>query len=359
MWRWPKIKLRSALVLGAIFLAIGLWNANTVWLDERADGSRTAATRFYVWELTGALSAYLLLPLVLTAALNAPVAERRWVRFAAMHLAGVTLYVSAHVALMWSSRVAIYAVMGWGQYRYGVVGFRVPMEWHKDVLSYTVFVLAIEAVAVVRATQARKVREAELETRLREAQLHALSAQLDPHFLFNALNTVSSLMYEDLKRTDRLLSDLGKVLRASLDADGPTWTFAEELRHTECYVGILLARFGDRLAWVIDVEEGLGTARVPRFVLQRLVENAVKHNPDPERLAITVKARATGDLMEIEITDDGRGFADPDAAKAARGFGLRGLEESLTLLHGERAALELANNEGGGARVCVTLPASA
>jgi signal transduction histidine kinase len=354
-WRWPTIRKRPALVLFAVFLAIGLWNANTVWLDELADGSRTPASRFYTWELTGALSAYLLLPIVRTAVLNAPVAARRWGRFLAVHVVGYATYCAAHVALMVGSREVIYALMGWGSYDYGPLGLRVPMEWHKDLLSYGIFVMAIEGTMLWRRTQTRKLREAELEARLREAQLRALSAQLDPHFLFNALNTVSSLMYEDLGRTDRLLSDLGKLLRASLEAAGPSWTLEEERLHTERYVAIVLARFGDRLSCTIEVDPALGRAPVPRFLLQRLVENAIKHNPDPPaHLSVSVRARRVGEALEIEVTDDGRGFPE---SGARRGVGLSGLEESLALLHGERASLHVARGPEGGARVRVTLPA--
>ncbi len=346
--------------MGALFFAVGLLQANAVWLNELAEGGGTPASRFFACELTGAMSAFVLLPIVRTAVLNAPVSARRWLRFFGFHALGCTLYSSLHVALMLGSRSLLYPLFGWGPYHYGPLPLRVPMEWHKDVLSYVIMATVVEGVTIWRRSQTRRLREAELETRLREAQLRALGAQLDPHFLFNALNTMSSLMYEDVARTDRLLADLGELLRANLDVKGPCWTFEEERLHTARYIAILLARFGDRLACVVETDPRLDRVQVPRFILQRLVENAVKHNPDPtDLLHVRASASLSADRVEIEVVDDGVGFENPTDARRTGGVGLRGLAESLALLHGDRATVDLANAPDGGARVTVRMPAEA
>jgi LytS/YehU family sensor histidine kinase len=201
--------------------------------------------------------------------------------------------------------------------------------------------------------QQAALRAAQLEAQLAEARLQALAAQLDPHFLFNALNTVSAVMYEDLGRTERLLSHLGQLLRAALAPGGPTWELAEECAHAGRYAELLQARFGDRLAVAWEVAPGLERARVPRFAIQTLIENAVKHNQ--ERLApLTVRVRAgcADGRLRIEVEDDGQGFGPAPAS----GRGLARLEETLRLLGGERAALERSASPSGGARVALTLP---
>jgi LytS/YehU family sensor histidine kinase len=127
------------------------------------------------------------------------------------------------------------------------------MEAMKDLITYALIAVAFLVWRMWREREAERLRQAQLETELREAQLRQLTGQLDPHFLFNALNTVSSLMYEDLLRTDALLSDLGQLLRSGLERRGPTWGLAEEAEHLQRYGALLLARFGDRLSLSADL----------------------------------------------------------------------------------------------------------
>jgi LytS/YehU family sensor histidine kinase len=131
--------------------------------------------------------------------------------------------------------------------------------------------VARRAIGIGQAIGAH--REAQLTTELRDAQLRALVGQLNPHFLFNALNTISAVMYTDLALTDRLLADLGQLLRAGLASDaGPTWSLADERVHTEHFLAAMLARFGDRLSVAWRVDDQAAVAQLPRFTLQLLVE---------------------------------------------------------------------------------------
>jgi LytS/YehU family sensor histidine kinase len=199
------------------------------------------------------------------------------------------------------------------------------------------------------------LRAEQIRTRMVSMRLDALSAQIDPHFLFNALNAVSAVMYEDLPRTEKLLVDLGQLLRHTLDTSGPTWSLADERAHTERYVALLKARFTDRIRVRWHVETRLDRASVPRFAIQTLVENAVKHNHtriEPLTVDIEVSERA-GEAV-LEVRDDGRGFREHDAAQPGRA--LARLAEMLRLIHGSRASLERSNGAGGGARVQLRFP---
>jgi LytS/YehU family sensor histidine kinase len=198
---------------------------------------------------------------------------------------------------------------------------------------------------------------AHLEAELREARLHVLAAQLDPHFLFNALNTLSAVMYEDLAKADRLLGDLGQMLRDGLESGGATWTLDRELAHLAHYLAFVEARFGDRVRVKHAIDPGLGGVLVPRFALQRLVENALKHNETEagRLLNLSVEARPEGGTVRLSVADDGAGFQDEQPA----GLGLENLRRSLELLHGPRARLVVGNGSGGGAEVILTLPAEA
>lgn len=358
-WRWPRIRLRPALALLGLFLAIGLWMGSTVRFAMLAEGSSVPASRPFLWELTGALSVWFLVPIPLTAVLNAPGPRVGWARFLGLHGAAFLLFTGLHIALMAGSRQVLYALLGWGPYHYGTLAFRIPMEMQKDIISYAVGSTLWSLVLAWRERQERALRSAHLEGELRAAQLQSLTGQLNPHFLFNALNTVSAVMYEDLARTDRLLSDLGQLLRASLDSTGPTWTLAEERTHAQRYVDLLTARFGERLRVHWELAPGLESTRVPRFALQTLVENAVKHNQDrPGALEVRIRALTSGEGWRLEVEDTGRGFGETSPASGT-GVGLEHLARVLALLHGERARLERGQGAEGGARVTLHLPREA
>ncbi|MBJ6761968.1 histidine kinase [Myxococcaceae bacterium JPH2] len=355
-WQWPPRRPRTTFLVWGVCLVMGLWQGNVMRLTLLADGSTLPASRPFVWEVTGALSAALLLPLLRMAALNAPRPRVGWARFLTIHAVAFTLYTSLHIVLMLVSRNALYSLLGWGSYHYGVMAFRIPMEVQKDVISYAIAITLIISLDMWRARQERALREATLEGELRTAQLQSLTGQLQPHFLFNALNTISSVMYEDLGRTDRMLSDLGQLLRASLARAEPTWTLAEERAHSQRYVALLAARFGERLVVRWDLAPTLDSLRVPCFAIQTLVENAVKHNQDLRGvLEVRIRADAEGSRWRLEVEDTGRGFGAP-SPEAGPGVGLSHLSRVLALLHGPQAALERSQGPEGGARVTLWLP---
>lgn len=362
-WRWPRIRLRPALALLGLCAAIGLWLGSTVRFELLAGGSTLPASRPFLWELTGALTVWFLVPILQTAALNAPGPRVGWARFLGLHGAAFLLYTGLHIGLMVGSRQVLYALLGWGHYNYGTLAFRIPMEMQKDVIAYAVGTTLWSFASTWRERQERALRAAHLEGELRAAQLQSLTGQLNPHFLFNALNTVSAVMYEDLARTDRLLSDLGQLLRASLDSTGPTWTLAEERTHAQRYVELLTARFGERLRVHWELAPGLESTRVPRFALQTLVENAVKHNQDRTgaldvRIRALASEKGSGNGWRLEVEDTGRGFGETSPASGT-GVGLEHLARVLALLHGERARLERGQGTEGGARVTLHLPREA
>ncbi|QSQ24554.1 histidine kinase [Pyxidicoccus parkwayensis] len=355
-WQWPRISARAALGSFALFLGVGLWNGLTVWFTILGNGGRVQVLEPFVWEITGALGVWVVLPILLTAVLNAPGPSVGWARFLGIHAVGYLLFTTLHMVAMVPLRYPLYALLGLGRYDYGALTFRIPMEMQKDLIAYAVGGVLWRLYHAWKERQARAVREATLESELREARLQALTGQLHPHFLFNALNTISSVMYEDLARTDRLLSDLGGLLRASLERQEATWTLTEERTHAERFVALLTARFGERVRVSWDVAPELTAARVPCFALQALVENAVKHNQDRrEPLEVRIRAREDGTGWWLEVEDTGRGFGEASPAKGP-GVGLAHLERILALLHRGRARMERGQGPEGGARVSLWLP---
>jgi signal transduction histidine kinase len=354
-WRFPRIRLRPSLILFGLFVGIGLAQAGAVRLALASEGAAVPWHAPFVWHLTGALAAWLALPIVQLAVINAPGTRVGWPRFVALHLAGYASFTGVHIATMMGFRWLVEALFELGTPE-RALEFRVLYEAQNDLVIYGGLAALWTLLHAWEERRATTLRAAQLEAQLASTRLEALAGQLDPHFLFNALNTVSQVMHEDLQRTERLLSGLGQLLRATLGPGGATWSFSEERMHTERYVELLQARLGDRLVVTWDIAPGLDRVRVPRFAIQMLVENAVKHNQDRrEPLAVCVRCADQGGEMGIVVEDSGCGFS-PAPRELERQRGLGRLEETLHLLHGARGRLERAVATLGGARVALTFP---
>jgi LytS/YehU family sensor histidine kinase len=212
-----------------------------------------------------------------------------------------------------------------------------------------------------RRARREALRAVELSQALTSAELAALRMQIQPHFLFNALNSISALMSSDAARADAMLVRFSELLRATLlSSRKATTTLAEELRFSARYLDLERLRFGDRLAVVFDLPAELAGLEVPNLLLQPLVENAVKHGVQrrvgPVRLALSV--RRLGDDVEVELCNDRETEKDGIGA-AGLGVGLENVRRRLALAFGSGAALELDLSDPRVARTRVRFPARA
>jgi signal transduction histidine kinase len=186
----------------------------------------------------------------------------------------------------------------------------------------------------------------ELRNRQLEAQLAALESHIRPHFLFNALNTISAMIHDDPVLAESLIGKLAALLRSSLDANHHrTAPLSSELKLVRDYLEIETARFGDRLRFRIDAPQELESTGVPTFCLQTLVENSVKHAiaPRPDGGTIEIRARAENGCVCLEVSDRGPGFT---LAAIQPGHGLENLQGRLAALYGTSAKLEIDNLDG-------------
>ncbi|MBV9496767.1 MAG: histidine kinase [Acidobacteria bacterium] len=206
----------------------------------------------------------------------------------------------------------------------------------------------------------RELRASQLETRLSQAQLQALKMQLNPHFLFNTLNTISSLMYTDIEAADAMMSRLSELLRLTLEKEAAAEvTLKEEMDLLERYLDIERIRFEDRLRVSVDIAPEALEARVPNFSLQPLVENAIRHGiaPRPEGGRLEITAQREDGQLEIRLRDDGPGLRPMLAGVPRReGIGVANTRARLAQLYGERYRFELANAPGGGTMVTMIVP---
>ncbi|MBL9129385.1 MAG: histidine kinase [Verrucomicrobiales bacterium] len=231
-----------------------------------------------------------------------------------------------------------------------------------SLLVYWAVVSVQHVVAYQRRAHERERRAAELEQRLTAARLQALQMQLNPHFLFNTLNAVASLMHTDVDAADRVLIRLSELLRRALDTrDRQEVPLREELAFLDRYLEIEQTRFGDRLRVEREIDAALLEQPVPNLVLQPLVENAIKHGIEPKRRpgVIWLGVRREGPQMVVTIRDNGVGLRPDRPARSGHGIGLGNTRRRLEQMYGARQELVIREVEGGGTEVLVRLPCQA
>jgi two-component system LytT family sensor kinase len=212
----------------------------------------------------------------------------------------------------------------------------------------------LDALRREREAAERESREATLQKQVTEAELRALRAQINPHFLFNSLNTIADLTVRDAARAEAMTLRLAGVFRHVLaNSSRPLTSIGDEIEFLRTYLYIEEVRFGDRLRVEIEMDPEIAGEEIPSLILQPLVENALKHGlaprPGPGRLWISARA-ANGEIL-LRVEDDGVGLAS-----AATGLGLSNIAERLATLYQDRAAVTLEAREGGGVRATVRIP---
>jgi LytS/YehU family sensor histidine kinase len=214
----------------------------------------------------------------------------------------------------------------------------------------------VHAVEYQRSMRESQLRVSELKNSLMHARLEVLRNELQPHFLFNALHSISTLMHRNVEAADEMIAQLGDLLRLSLERKSVQEApLREELAVLAPYLSILRIRFGDRLSIGVDVEPTLLEATVPLFLLQPLVENAIRHGIDRRAGAgrIEIRARSVDDSIEIRVADDGAGLTQNGFRE---GIGLSNIRLRLEQLYGARGSMSLNGNPDSGTEVAVKIP---
>lgn len=222
---------------------------------------------------------------------------------------------------------------------------------------------AIVSVCVALDYQAdlkdRQLRTSELERLLTEARLATLHSQLHPHFLFNALNTISAYLERDPRTARLMLEQLGDLLRLSLEhADEQEIPLERELAFVDRYLQLQLARFGDRLEVDVQVEPHVLHAMVPTFILQPLVENAITHGTSKQlrKGRIELQASSEGPRLRVRVRDNGAGLPPGWDIERSAGIGIANTRERLSHLYGTDQSLSVSPVSAGGVQVDLSLP---
>jgi signal transduction histidine kinase len=229
--------------------------------------------------------------------------------------------------------------------------------WLFNLLVYWVIVAVSFAFDYSRKYRERELRAAELEKQLAQAKLRALQMQLNPHFLFNTLHSISALIHQDTEAADRTIARLSDLLRAALEsAESQEVTLREELEMLRRYLEIEQIRFGRRLTVTMDIAPETLEAHVPNFILQPLVENAICHGIEPYAKPgrVELRARRAANDLTLEVRDNGGGLRKDEPTKD--GVGLSNTRARLQTLYGNAHGFDLRDAPGEGLQVRLTIP---
>jgi two-component system LytT family sensor kinase len=351
-FNWPLFFL--------LFTGIAFFSFSYRYLDDLARGHVGTFSRRLLEEATGVYSVLLLLPIVLRVARRYLFEKKGWLILAGKHFAGAVAFSAAHTTIMALSRYFLFPLAGKGPYDYGIMYYRYPMEFSNDLVAYTVFVTIFYFFEKLRIAQAQQLAAAELQTKLAQAQLENLRLQLQPHFLFNTLNTIAAVMYEDVHAADAMITQLSDLLRLTLQASRThEISLAEELEIARLYLDLMQKRFENKLRVTYSVDPSLNTSLVPQLILQPLLENSLRHGMKPGNgaMELSIEARRENGSLILLVSDTGSGFDEAQSTRdLKRGLGLANIRDRLAHLYGERQQFSISNRPSGGAEVMVRVP---
>jgi sensor histidine kinase YesM len=352
--RWA----RAALIL-TCWTLFGLFLTSQTWLMFSRRNVPVRLGRVMLSEMAFAYVWAALTPLVLHLARRFPMERQQWrrsllVHFAASALLGLVTRMVRDVAFLF------FALESSSEFSLAKLLLSVYYFFDYGAMMYWLILLIVYAVNYYRRSRENELRATRLEAQLAQAQLQALKMQLQPHFLFNTLHSISALVHKDPLSADKMLARLGDFLRLTLDSAGSQEvSLQQELEFLRCYLEIERIRFQDRLTVEMSVEPEALDARLPNLILQPIVENAIKHGIAPQTRCgqLEIGARRISGTLQVQVVDNGRGLPSTgNGAIVKEGVGLANTQSRLKQLYGTNFRLDLANNIAGGVKVTLEIP---
>lgn len=344
---------RSRISLPWLFLiatAFGVSSTIQAYLLTRVDGGMPMLWHVAILNTVYWYVPALMAPFIMELATRFQIGRGQWHVSVPIHVAGAFAYSVIHTAAMFATRMVLMQgeapSRGW--WWAAQVEYLKQLDWL--LMTYLFLVGLAHALAYRKESDARALDAAHLQTRLVEAQLQALQRQLHPHFLFNTLNAIAGLMRTDVESADRMMDRLGELLRMTLNSSNvQEIPLKEDLKMLQKYLDIEQARFGPRLDVSIEIAPDTVDALVPNFLLQPLVENAVRHgiapHTRPGRIGISAERR--GRELVLRIIDNGDGVQPHRLTLLNQGVGLANTRARLEHLYRDKHSFKFANIEGG------------
>src|SRR5215475_4403220 len=343
--RWA----RWILIFG-VWTMLGALSAVRVMVTYAYTGNIVTWRRAFVIALADWYVWALLAPVIAWLARRFAIERRSWFRSLIVHLpAGLFLTIL--------KMVIEFRLLQWldppSAQRYPV------LQFPSTLFTYYAILGTIYAFDYYRKYRAHELKSSQLQAQLAQALLRSLKMQLHPHFLFNTLHAISSLMRRDVEAAERMITRLSDLLRLTLEnAGAQERPLRQELEFLEGYLEIEQTRFRDRLQVKMEIEPETLDARVPNLILQPLVENAVRHGVAPHAAPglIEISARRYKNKLELQISDDGVGLPDGKRAQIKEGVGLTNTRARLEQLYGADYRFDLNNQDKGGLAVRLIIP---
>lgn len=358
-------------------MSFGFWTliaiagSVTMYQFDRLRGFPVTFRSMIALQFSQTLTYAPLTPFVLALARRYPVQRGVLGRRALLYFGGAVVFTLSHVVLrgltypVWDTRIRGYASAIWDS---GAHALRLRWDLFESLFfqnvidditgTYVPIVLIAHVVSYYQRFRERELRSSQLQTQLAKSHLQALKSQLQPHFLFNTMHSISALMLTDVQAADRMMTRLSDLLRMSLEASGTQiTTLSHELEFLNCYLEIEKVRFEERLTIVLNIAPETLDAQVPHLLLQPLVDNAVKHGISKlnDGGEIQISATAAGAELQLEVKDNGPGMSQPDGPQRT-GLGLKVTRERLEALYGQEQSMELVHPSEGGAAVRICIP---
>jgi len=315
----------------------------------------------------------LLTPFVLALAARYPVTRQNWLRRSGLYLICGLLFCVAHITIRGATPYAYWdpKVRAWHSAMWDYKTHSPRMNWlmfedlfYSNVVdditgAFVPIILVGHMLSYYSKLRERERRTAQLEAQLSKANLHALKSQLQPHFLFNTMHSISGLMFADVHAADKMMTRLSELLRMTLqDGAAQLTTLDRELDFVSRYLDIEKMRLGERLSIVHDISPDTLDAQVPHLLLQPLVENSIQHGiaKITGNGEIRIASRHEDNSLFLTVTDNGPGFQNTNGKGTKPGVGIRATQERLRTLYGDQHSLNLATLSSGGAEVTIRLP---
>ncbi len=344
VWTPPVRWIFAAATLLGVFSTLQVYRLSTLNIKDPMD---IAVWRLLVLNLAYWYVPALLSPLIFRLGARYRFESGRWPRSVAAHALAAGIFSIVHALAMIGVRTVL-----WPDYMLTAASVQSAylrnLDW--TLMTYSTILGVSYALGYYREARARAIQAAQLETRLAEARLKTLEAELHPHFLFNTLHAISTLVHSDPEAADRMISRLSDLLRITFDRSGAACIpLQEEIEFLQKYLEIEQTRFRDRLRVSYEFDPETLDAEVPRLILQPLVENAIKHgvSPRPGPGSVRIASGLDAGGLWLEVSDDGVGLTGGARANLDRGVGLSNTRARLECLYGAAHALEFSDGTNG------------
>jgi two-component system, LytTR family, sensor kinase len=326
--------LRMLVLYGTFWVLIAGINALVLWnyYDKPLEQAISISFVQYLLFATLALNIWYVIKYY-------PIETNAWWRLVIFHLFAATIliliwvYLTSMIINLITPELSDYITMS------------LPSRFLSGYLFYVFYVFFFMAIVYYQNFKEKVKRESELKTLVREAELHALKSQINPHFLFNSLNSISSLTMSDPAKAQEMVINLSSLMRYSLKhGQSEKVSFGTELQNNKLYLSIEKVRFGNKLQTIFRVDESCSKSVLPNMILQPIYENAIKYGvyEATEPVEIITEASCNGEFLEISVTNS----YDPGVRnKKGEGIGLRNIRERLQIIYGNPGLLKIKDTK--------------